>query len=144
MIRTADDLITIGGTGIRTAILADPTLSGLYSDLPYRVGLDTVDANTPMPYIRMEYNWGTNDNKSPRKSFDMYWDVLAVATDQAEAGLLSAYVKYALEWVNLSYPNGWRDYAGCTYNMPISRQFEIQGHEYFAIGGTYRLRGVLT
>lgn len=141
--RTYDDLITIGATGIRQQLLSDPDLLAEVSDLPNRVGLSNVDANTPLPYIRMELMWGINENKTPRKAFDMYWVVEAVSTDQAEAGYLSMLVKHALEWVNLNYPGNWVDYAGCTYSTPHADQFEIQGHEYFAIGGTFRLRGAL-
>lgn len=141
--RTTDDLITLGGTAIRTALLADAALLAAIPDLADRIGMNNLDASTPLPYVRMQLVWGINENRTPRKAFDMQWLVEAVSDDQAEAGALSQKIKYALEWVTLTYTGDWYDYAKCTYIIPHAEQFEIQGHEYFAIGGTYRLRGAL-
>lgn len=144
IVRTKDDLTTIGATGIRQAIITCADVLADYPDISDRVGLSAVDAKTPMPYVRMAHSWGFNDNKTLRKSFDMTWVVEAISDDQQEASNLAVLMKFALEGVHLPYPGNWEAWAPCTVVMPHALQFELQGHEYFAIGSTFRLRGALT
>lgn len=98
-------------------------------------------AGAAIPYILLRYEAGGEENITPKNSFDAYWRVLVLTEDFAQAAHLATHVNEVLHEQTIPYPSPWSDWATCKYQYPYHDAFNIQGRQYYVVGGIYRFRG---
>lgn len=135
--------LMLGVAGFRSLLTTDPVLLLRVPDIYARAGVDSLDANTPMPYVRIEHVFGGFLNTSNVPMFDMQFIIETISRDQVEASEVDAIVHGALLHKNPTFPGNWCPYAPITEVWPHSDVYEVQGHTYHAFGGTFRIRGYL-
>lgn len=137
------DLTFVIGTGISNKLLENSTLAGLItqSGAAKIYQLQAPDDGVDRPYIIMRHSYGGEENKEPHNSFDVTWLVYAVADDQALASEIAGLIKTQLTNQELTFPDGWSDWAGVTTISVYSVVDNNQNIQRWKIGEYYRIRG---
>lgn len=136
------DLISVAATGIRSKLIADVELAPLVlANGVHKIFLEAAEGQIGTPYIVIHHIWGGDLNDAPSQSFDMTMRVDCISTKLPEARNLSGLVRAALHRQQLSYPDGWEDWARVTTTGNYLEPLVLQGVQFWATGPFIRVRG---
>lgn len=138
-------IVEVPSEGFRTAMTADFDLTNYltHSDGTLKVYSGMSDVSKGMPWVRMRYLRGGEDNLAPIRAIDQLWAIEAVAEDQPLATTVAGFVQRALQGARPNLPGDWRCWAGITQTSAIQEPVTIQNRQFWAVGGVYRIRATL-
>lgn len=97
-------------------------------------------ATADYPLVLVRYVWGMNDTSSSWDAFDMWFKVQVVSNNMMAADEGSTLLKNAIHQQDLPYPDPWGSEAPCYHVGQADEMINIQGTDFYALGGLYRFR----
>ncbi len=125
-------------SGIRGLMRSNVDLVTLVSD---RIWFQHAPDQGVLPYVLVRPMWGGADNRTARRAFDVWWQIFGVSDQQSEAADVANALASALLAQTPMFPDPFVPVGPITYIYPLSLTEEIQGQQYYGIGGVYRIRG---
>lgn len=132
-------------TALMNKVLEDTTLKAAISDSLYpdgRAFMLAAPDDAVLPYLKVEWVYGGEPPKSPRREFDQLWIVCVSDFDQYTATELDRYVREKLVGASLTFAEGWEAWDGLTVLNEYEKVMLLQGNQIWSIGAYYRVRGV--
>lgn len=133
------DALTIVGTAIRSALLANSSIVTQVND---RVWQMIAPGGAVTPYILFYWQGGGEVNSNPRETFDIVFLVAAVAETQVKAREIAGYINTSLKNQLVEYPDGYSSWSPVTETDPYLDVSNVQNRQYWIAGAIYRFRGI--
>lgn len=134
-------MIEVAATGIRTALLANGTLTALLSTT-YAVYTTQAPATAVLPYVLLQHAAGGTVNTSPREAFDMRFNVKGLADSAAAASSIAAQIRVSLHNGTITLPGSWKA-LDCQELAVFEYAENVSGKQIWHIGAVYQLRATL-
>jgi uncharacterized protein DUF3168 len=131
-------MIDAAATGLRTALLANGTLTALLSTTT-AVFRTQAPATAAIPYVVLIHSAGGTQNTSPRDSFDMRWSIKAIADTAAGAAAIAAQIRLALHNQTITLPGTWKA-QDCQELAVFEYAENVSGKQIWHTGAVYQLR----
>lgn len=131
-------------TAIRNRLLEIPELVEKFTDEDgtFKYYLGTAPGDTDVvSYIKSNHIFGGERPRTPRREFDILWQVAVVDTDQTIAEQWDAVIYAALVPYRLTFPDNWQADNDVTFNGSMAEADTVQGNQFWSVGAYYRIRG---
>lgn len=133
------------GTALMNKALEDLTLKAAISDATYpdgRAFLLAAPDDANLPYLKVEWVYGGEPAKSPRREFDQLWIVCITDFNQFNATELDRYARDKLVGATLTFSDSWQAWDKLTVANEYEKVMLLQGNSIWSIGAYYRIRGI--
>lgn len=131
-------MIDVAATGLRTALLANSSLTALLSTTTAIARTQAPDT-LARPYVVMIHSAGGTQNTSPREAFDQRWSIKAVADSAGTAASIAAQIRVALHNVSITLPSPWKA-LDCQELAVFEYAENVSGKQIWHTGAVYQLR----
>lgn len=132
-------MIDVAATGLRTALLANSTLTALLSTTT-AVFRTQAPATALFPFVVMIHSAGGTQNSSPRDAFDQRWSIKAITDSSASAAVaIAAQIRLALHKQTITLPGSWKA-MDCQELAIFEYAENVSGKQFWHTGAVYQLR----
>ena len=131
-------MIDVAATGLRTALLANTSLTALLSTTT-AIARTQAGSTLARPYVVMSHAAGGTQNTSPREAFDQRWIIQAIADTPTASANIAAQIRAALHNQAITLPSPWKA-MDCQELAVFEFAENVSGKQIWHTGATYQLR----
>jgi hypothetical protein len=131
-------MIDVAATGLRTALLANASLTALLSTTT-AVWVTQAPVTAVRPFVLMIHSAGGTQNTSPREAFDVRFSIKGVADSGGASAAIAAQIRAALHNQQITLPSPWKS-MDCQELAVFEFAENVSGKQIWHTGAVYQLR----